>query len=75
MSKALMTNLASPIYDLLHSLAKKHKTTKRHLLEQMIIFYYQHQEEASVQQAYATMSKDETYLQEMQDNSLLLGSL
>jgi hypothetical protein len=75
MTTALMTKIDSTVYTLFSELAKKHQTTKKKMLEHIILFYHKQQEQQLITEAYQTMANDEAYLQEMQENSVLLGHL
>ena len=73
MTTALMTNIDTRVYNILNELAKQHNTSKKRMLEQIILFYHKQQEQLIITQAYETMAQDQEYLREMQDNSILLG--
>lgn len=75
MSIKLLTSIDNVYYSFIENEAKKNKTTKKSVVENIINYYIQEQKKKNIQKEYTKMWKDEEYLNEMVDNSNYLSYL
>ena len=72
MTTKFMTNLDTYFYDFLQKEAKQNAVSKREVLEKILATYIEWKEQEQMKADYETMSQDEEYLSEMQDNNSYL---